>query len=119
MNLFQWLVLPSLAFIIFLDIRGLLQRRGNATSRLIRIASWCVAFVLVWEPTLTSAISKQLGIGRGADLVVYLFMLSAPIVWFRMQAQTHSLQRKVIVLARIEAIRAASLGGEHPTDQGG
>jgi len=116
MNLFQWLVLPVLTLIILLDIRGLTHRRGNVTLRLTRIAAWCMAFVLIWDPALTSMISRQLGIGRGTDLVVYVFMLFAPVVWFRMQAQTHSLQRKVIELARIEAIRSACRGDTGEVD---
>ncbi|WP_404310028.1 DUF2304 family protein [Neorhodopirellula lusitana] len=110
MNTFQHIVLPVLCGVILLDIRGLRQRRGNLTLRIVRIVAWCVAFALIAQPTLTSELSRRLGIGRGTDLMVYIFMLVAPVVWFRMQAQTHSLQRQIIRLARIEATRTAITG---------
>ncbi|MDA8744736.1 DUF2304 domain-containing protein [Rubripirellula amarantea] len=110
MNIFQWIVLPCLAVIVVLDVRGLAQRRGNVVPRVIRILAWCAAFLLIVNPPLTSKISQFVGIGRGTDLVVYVFMLVAPVVWFRIQTQTHSLQRQIIRLARIEATRNAVAG---------
>lgn len=113
MNLFQWLTLPALAAVVVLDLRGLASRRGNMTLRIVRIIAWMMAALLIAQPTLTSTLSRQLGIGRGTDLMVYLFMLASPMVWFRMQAQTHALQRKVSELARIEAIRTATHSEPH------
>ncbi len=62
---------------------------------------------MIGMPDLTTWVAGLLGIGRGADLVMYLFMLAAPAFWFRMQTQYFGLQRHVVQLARAEAIRGA------------
>lgn len=113
MNLFQWIILPLLVAIIILDLQGLQKRRGNLVLRVSRSLAWCVALVMIANPVLTSEISHFLGIGRGTDLVVYVFMLVTPLLWFRSQAQIHGLQRQVIALARIEAKESAVKGGPH------
>ena len=118
MNLFQCIVLPLLALLVFLDARGLKRRRGNAVTRAIRMMSWIAAALLIANPMLTSRLSELLGIGRGSDLVVYLFMLAAPLIWFHMQAQLHSVQRQMTQLARIEAIRGASFQQRSGNDSG-
>lgn len=107
MILFQWIVLPILTIAIVFDIQGLRKRRGNFALRVIRLLAWCGAFVLIMNPNFTGSLSQLLGIGRGTDLVVYIFMLVAPVMWFRSQAQIHGLHRQVIELARIEATRNA------------
>lgn len=110
MNLFQWIVLPLLTLVMLVDFQGLRKRRGNLVLRIIRLIAWCFAFVMIANPVFTTAVSQVLGIGRGTDFVVYVFMLVAPLMWFRSQAQIHGLQRQVIELARVEAIR----GAQHP-----
>lgn len=113
MNLFQWIVLPFLAAFIILDVQGLRKRRGNFVLRVSRLLAWCFALVIVANPMFTTEVSRFLGIGRGTDLVFYVFMLVTPFLWFRSQAQIHGLQRQVIELARIEAKGSAVKGDPH------
>ncbi|MEM6366519.1 MAG: DUF2304 domain-containing protein [Planctomycetota bacterium] len=113
MNLFQWIVLPLLALVMIFDMQGLRKRRGNFVLRVARMIAWSLAFVMIANPAFTTAVSRFLGIGRGTDFVVYVFMLVAPLMWFRSQAQIHGLQRQIVELARVEAMRNA----RHPNDR--
>lgn len=117
MNLFQLVVLPTILVIASLDLRSLILGRISQATWLARLICWVVATVLVFNPAIATRISSSLGIGRGADFVIYVFMLVSPIVWFRTQTQLHSIRSQVVYLARVEAIRGATFGTEESVDE--
>ncbi len=106
MNTFQVILLPLLALMAARDLHGVFTGRGNPVARLVRILCWTVAAGLIAFPETSSVLATMMGIGRGADLVMYLFMLAAPIAWFHLQTQNHALERKLVKLARAEAMRS-------------
>ncbi len=108
MNLFQVVFIPVVVAVILLDIRGLLVGRGHRVTRLSRVSLAIIAIILIAVPDLTNWAASLLGIGRGADLVTYLFMLAAPIAWFQIQTQQFNIQRKLVRLARVEALATAT-----------
>lgn len=110
MTTFQLLVIPLLLIVALLDLRGLIAGRGNVALRLARVVLWLVAAMLVAQPALSSWLAGLVGIGRGADLVIYSFMLVAPIAWFHLHTKHYSLERKLVQLARAEALRSPIRG---------
>lgn len=112
MILFQWVAIPILILVVLLDGRKLFQRRGAVTTRVTRASVCLLAAILIAFPRLTVTTSEWFGIGRGTDFIIYLFVLAAPTVWFRLTMQIHRLQRQVIELSRVEALRTA----EFPID---
>ncbi|KAA1259960.1 hypothetical protein LF1_24980 [Rubripirellula obstinata] len=116
MTLFQWLVVPLLSFFLVLELMGLRTGRIRPTVRLLRIALWLTAILLTLFPGLSSQLASAVGIGRGVDLVVYLFMIAASVAWLHMQTQHQKLQRSLVELARAEAIRNPFQGGPAADD---
>lgn len=111
MTLFQWIALPALALLIAADLRGLVRRRQDRGAQIARILVWLSAFIGIAAPSWTSIAARQVGIGRGTDLVIYVFMLGTILVLFRLYAKSFSLQREIVELARRDALRTAQLGG--------
>jgi hypothetical protein len=76
MNLFQFITLPLVGFLF---VRNFLQLFHGNQSRLIALfgaAVWLSAGIAIYRPDLTIRIAAILGIGRGADLVLYLLAVS-------------------------------------------
>ena len=77
---FQIVAIPLL---LFLATRCLL-RATRATSRRRSAAAgavvWLLAAISIYNPALLSAAASWVGIGRGADLVFYIFCLAVMLV---------------------------------------
>lgn len=110
MTLFQLLVVPLLGFFLILEMMGLRQGRIRRTIRFLRMALWLAAILLTVFPELSSHLAGRVGIGRGVDLVVYLFMITASVAWLHLQTQHQRLHRSVVELARAEALRSPLRG---------
>jgi len=113
MNLFQWLTLPCLTLLAALEIR--MYVRNHQGIHLVREFVWLVAIILILFPKLTSRIAAILGIGRGTDLVFYLFMLFTIVAMFHLYGRNYVLRRDLVELARREALLSATTGRGHPS----
>jgi small membrane protein len=106
MNAFQAIFVPSLMFIALL----VLVRTGRHVvpwrTGILWTAIWSVAATLIAFPGATGVIAKWLGIGRGADLVLYattLFGLGASLYFY---GRCRSLEELVTGVIRRESLRA-------------
>jgi hypothetical protein len=112
MNLFQWITLPILLGVLAVELIGLARKRGAKGSRLLRCAIWAAAAVAIARPDLPQLAASSVGIHRGADLVLYLFMLAAVAVAFYFYSRYVQLQRQITEVVRHLAIAEAQRGGE-------
>jgi hypothetical protein len=108
MNLFQWLTIPPLLLVCLLEL--IKFQRDRRRIRLMREIVWIAAVILIFQPQLASQLAQLVGIGRGTDLVFYLFMLVTPAVLFQIYAQQFSMRRDIVELARREALRTPIAG---------
>lgn len=82
-------------------------QRGK--SRLVSLAITLVAvaaITFVLAPELTSRIAHWVGVGRGADLIFYCWLVISFIVSVGLQFKILGLQRLITDLAREMALRA-------------
>jgi hypothetical protein len=106
MTLFQWIALPC---VLLLAGRSALRlaRPGQRKAAFWNTLVWGAAFVAILRPNLTTSLAVSLGIGRGADLVLYVFcvafLLSAFLVYNRFQQMESHLTDIVRQLALREA----------------
>ncbi|TWT88031.1 hypothetical protein Pla100_57620 [Neorhodopirellula pilleata] len=105
MTLFQWIVVPLLSVFLLLEIHGMRSGRIRRTVRLARILLWAGAILLTLFPNVTSKLAILVGIGRGVDLIVYIFMIVASVAWLHMQTQHQRLQRSIVELARSQTLQ--------------
>ncbi len=67
-----------------------------------------VAAAAIIRPDLTTWVAKRLGIGRGADLLLYGLAIMTVTGFFMMYARIRQLRRDVTALVRHLAIREAA-----------
>lgn len=123
MNLFQILALIVVGVLFLVSLvavaRGSIARRDGLLWTLL----WLAAGVAIARPEVTRVIARTLGIGRGADLLLYcavVFMLIGFLMTYaRLRRLQHELTLVVRHLATRDAIVNTSLLSEtiaqHPT----
>ena len=118
MTPFQWIVAPLLtasAIVCLLRVRrGSLRR----LSGLVWAAVWMVGTLLVIRPGISTEISSFFGIGRGADFIFYLALVSGLYVLLALYGRIRRLETALTELAREQAIRDAASPGR-PGQEGG
>jgi small membrane protein len=81
--------------------------RNALTDRVAMLALGVIGVVLVVWPGLSEAVARPLGIGRGTDLVFYLFIILCLFRFISSAARTHRLEGQLAALVREDAIRNA------------
>ncbi len=96
------------AFVLF----GLyaLRIRSIRSDRIILLTLMVVGVVLVLDPGLSTWVANQIGIGRGTDLILYLFVLFSLFRFVGISAEAKRTQRQVTLLTRELAILSARSG---------
>lgn len=107
MNAFQWIAVPLMGLLFLLDVRRLLQRPGFRLDRFLRCLTWLAAGIAIYRPDLTTRAALAVGIQRGTDLVLYVFVLSFLGVAFHLYARTVRLERQLTDVVRHIAVSDA------------
>ena len=66
-----------------------------------------VGFIFVWFPETTSVIARRVGVGRGADLVMYLWIVLTLLFIVRLHLKLRELTEAMTQLARRIALNDA------------
>jgi hypothetical protein len=92
-------ILGFLAYIFWLRTAG--------TDRLLYALLVVVGIFLVLFPELATRLAHLIGIGRGADLVFYLFVIGSLFLSAHLLARLHDAERKITLLVRRLAVDQA------------
>jgi hypothetical protein len=121
MNLFQILGISLLTVLSSLTLSAGI--RGSVRKRIVSF--WLLVWgggiaVLIW-PRSTLVIAHALGIGRGADLLLYSSVLVMFSGFFYVYTRFRRLDRQITMLVRRLAIENAALPGDRDvaTEAGG
>ena len=110
MTPFQDVVLVVLAILIVRDGSRLLRRRGRASAAPVRTLIWMVTASAIAFPNVVQKAAELLGIGRGMNLVLYLFVLAFIATTFYFYSRYARLQRQITELVRHHALAHANPG---------
>jgi small membrane protein len=110
MSLFQLVFAPlcgcaSLAM-LWRTARGLSLRRSGYFWSMV----WLAAGLLILFPYTTTRIARLMGIGRGADLILYIAILAGLSCSFYFYARSRRLEILVTEIIRREALHAPARG---------
>lgn len=109
MNLFQTLALIPLLVMASLTVRGAVRGQIRKRVAFLWLLLWLgAAAALVW-PRSTVFVAERLGIGRGADLVLYVGVLLSLSGFFYVYTRFRRLDRQITLLVRAVAIENAHL----------
>lgn len=112
MSVFQYAAVAVLGSLTLLELFGAVSRSRGRAIRLVRLIVWGTATAAIINPGLPQWVADLLGIGRGADVVLYLFVLAFLWVSFFLYSCHLRVQRQVTQLTRHIAIREAEKGIE-------
>src|SRR5438045_1252287 len=114
MSIFQWIACAALAAAI---VRDFLPRPVPLSwkFRVVRAIVWLAAIVAVVNPNQVTRFANLLGIGRGADIILYTLTLAFLSLSFFFYAQQLRLRRELSKLAGYIALSNAERGGLEPS----
>jgi len=98
-----------ITFILFVLWRTtLMYRKNDITGRelMIWIFFWCLVAGATLLPQKTDIIASWLGVGRGADLFVYLSIIVLFFLAFRIIVKLEKINRDVTKVVRHNALNA-------------
>jgi small membrane protein len=85
--------------------------KARIAYRLLAVVLLSGAVGLVLFPDLTTRAAHVLGVGRGADLLLYVSLIAGLHVALLLYLRTRELERKLTELARASALRNAASPG--------
>jgi len=88
--------------------------RSKLLDRLLGLSLLGVAWFAILLPDYTTRLANLLGVGRGADLIFYLFGLFTLFVFVILSTHLRTLSRQITTLVRHQAIRDALVPVEAP-----
>jgi hypothetical protein len=107
MNVFQLIVIP---LVIALFVRSLWNFFRNDRGRRVWLAAaltWLLSGLSVLRPDVTILVAKSLGIGRGADLVLYVVAILFIASFFYHYAKFQRIESQITELVRHIALTNA------------
>ncbi len=101
------------------------QRKIGTLAFLLWLVLWTGAATVIMFPISTVIMARFLGIGRGADLVLYTSLIVTLYLLFRLYVRLEQVNREVTQIVRELALREGSLRhsenehlrGSQPVDQ--
>ena len=104
--IFQLLLLASLAMIA---VYAYFQRRRSPYVSALVIIIGLLGVPLVSDPELANRIANSVGIGRGADLILYSFVLVTLIAIFNLHLRFRATEQLLTRIVRDAAITRAQI----------
>ena len=100
-----------LAFVLF-ALGKVIHKYKRGGMRLIEFLLWCPVWVgaalIITFPDSTSSFANLLGIGRGADLIVYTSLLIMFYLIFRIHLTLDRLEQNITQIVRAMALERMS-----------
>lgn len=100
MNLFQILAVSLLGLIIVGEWLRVARHRLGLGGPLFRTLIWLTAIGFILFPDTLTYLARWMGIGQGANLLLYLLALAFIAVSFMLYARTVQLRRQMTLLVR-------------------
>jgi hypothetical protein len=110
-KLFQIILIAGAAFLLLATMVAVWKGWASRKEGFVWACVCVTAGVFVAEPGILGKLAKVLGIGRGADLLLYGSVVVMLIGFLMIYARLRQLRREMTLLVRDLAIRDAVTGG--------
>jgi hypothetical protein len=110
MSLIQPILIALLLVAAIFCIRFLNTR---IVTRMVVVLVATTGIIFVLRPELTNLLAHKLGVGRGTDLMFYLFFLASTYAFLIVYARHRELRRDLTKLTRSFAIEHAVIHGRN------
>jgi hypothetical protein len=79
--------------------------RMSMRGRSVWAVLWILALGIVWVPESANYVANQLGIGRGADVIIYLTIPFLFFLIFKLHIKISELESHITTVVREQSIR--------------
>jgi hypothetical protein len=107
---FQLLALTFIGALVLSDFVRCIRCPTVKRVLLVRLSVWIAAGVAIAWPDAVTAFARAIGIGRGADVVLYIFVLAFLVTSYYWYARHHQFQRQLTEVMRHLTMREAEHG---------
>jgi small membrane protein len=114
MRLFQYIAVAILAIALGSEAIRMVRGRRASAAGLVRGLAWSASALAILFPGLVQSAALALGIRRGTDLLLYVFIILSMFVFFSMYASHQAVRRQLTELIRLHAIEHARRAGGAP-----
>ena len=104
MRLIQFFLVPTILFLVFIYYR---RFRSLLLDRLIVLLIGMTGIVMILKPEWAGKLANDLGVGRGADLTMYVGLVGFGFVCLLLWSKMRDLEAKLTGLVRAQAIKDA------------
>jgi hypothetical protein len=101
----------ALLISLFFVGRFLISKDNKLVSRILILLILLLGIISILQPDLTSSVAQKIGIGRGADLIFYLYILGSLLIFAYLRNTINALQRNLTSLTREIALFSATKQG--------
>lgn len=109
MILIQLILVVGLGVILLIFLSNPRSLKVQAWKKLMGVAFLATAAVFIIFPDLANRVAQLVGVGRGADLLLYCLVLAFVFVSLSLYIQLKHEQTKIVKLARKIAILEANI----------
>ena len=106
MTLFQWLCSGLMAALVVMEVVLQLTGRTRRIISSLRAAVWLLAMCLILVPSATNRMAVILSIGRGADVILYLTVISFLLSFFYLLHAVEAQREQITLLVRRIALQS-------------
>lgn len=117
-TLIKLLLLAAIVVIGLLAFRGSQRPIHKVLWRAYLVVALAASALAVVFPDSLTAVANAVGVGRGADLVLYLLVVTFMLVSVVLFRRLAELERRYTLLARSLAVRDASVGPNASVEDG-
>jgi hypothetical protein len=106
MTLFQWLCSGLMSALVLMEVILQLTGRTRRIISSLRAAVWLLALFLILVPSATNRMAVILSIGRGADVILYLTVISFLLSFFYLLHAVEAQREQITLLVRRIALQS-------------
>jgi hypothetical protein len=107
MTYFQFIALIVTGSLFAISLLRLVLGKQPRRVMLAATTVWFLSFLFILSPNLTMQIANLLGIGRGADLVLYVFAILFIVTFFYFYARFRTLESQLTKIVRHIALSSS------------
>lgn len=101
----QTLVTLFVISVLYRLFRQWQQRQMTIASFLVWLFLWLVVLVIFWQPEIASYLANRLGVGRGADLIIYLSIVTIFYLLFKILIRLNKIEKDITKIVRQDALK--------------
>lgn len=117
MHLIQFLLVVGIVVVAVLATRALPQDSSLAVKRILMFLFVAAAVLAIIFPEWLTAVAQFVGVGRGTDLLLYLFIIATLLYAVASERKRARSEAKLTDLSRAVALLEARLAAESRGDR--